>query len=767
MSLEKVQKVTEKGDFEILLGSGVECHYSFPELSGKVSQQHAAIRRLDDRLFIKDLSSTQGTYVNGKKIRSKWNEITLHDHVQIGEISLEIRPTLLLGRERVDLTAQNLFLSFKSKKTPPANASTDHTDKAKENIVCDNISLSAGPGTLTGIMGPSGAGKTVLLNLLSGYLQPQSGIVRVGSFDVHKSFGLIKDIIGYIPQDDTLICDLTVQKSLHYCLHLRYPDMTFKVRQRLIENVLERMGFGKERLPRLLNSRIGSPEERGISGGERKRINIAHELVRNPLLLFLDEPTSGLSTVDSEQVIRLLKDICTTNQVTMLMTIHQPSQLIFNQLDQLVLMNRGGRLAYFGDTKHVVPYFEEITKKELNGQNPAEYVLRVLDEWDELNIGESPGAAFERHRHKLQLNNGEKTDAIVEQNPETSRKSKRKQPSALHQYFLLIRRNLSIKWTDKTSLYLMGLQAVIIAILLVFTFQGYQKDTTGVDQFSKLWHDFRGRLEKARENNQSIVLERSLRESRKWSDTVHDVFSEHTGYRKAAILFLIVASALWFGVVNGSREIVSERAVLNREAKSYLRLGPYLLAKFSVLALFSALQTAILLLIAKIFLLSSIAFISCWIILLLTAMAGSALSLMISAAVKTPQASLATVPIIIIPQLLIGGLLRPIKHISDQLAPGVRVSDLILQKWAFRQILTVDSTSGQNYLIQKVTMVNDQFLDFLDFDTAVLKELFFDTSSSDSTLIGMAWDPIALSMIAAHMMIPLIAAWIILRKKYG
>ncbi len=393
--LEK--KVKRKGDFEIIIGSDPNCDFVFAdsELEHPICPRHAALKREGDRLFLHDLKSSQGTFINDKKIGTKPREITLNDKVFLGKTPLEIGPTLLLGRDRVGLEAHNLFYSIPDRSKgwirPP------------KRVLTNNVSVSAEPETLIGVMGPSGAGKTVLLNLMSGFLRPHKGRVMAGNFDVHKSFGLIKDIIGYVPQEDTLIPELTVFQSLHYCLRLGYPDMKAPVRQRLIENVLKRMGFTGSRLNKLLNTKIGSAEQRGLSGGERRRVNIAHELVRNPLILFLDEPTSGLSSVDSEHVVSLLRDICKERKVTMLMTIHQPSGPIFNLLDKLLLVNVGGNIVYFGPVSKVVTYFSEHSEVNTEG-NPAEYVLRVLENKKLWKSQDTPEALYRNRQEKNQEN---------------------------------------------------------------------------------------------------------------------------------------------------------------------------------------------------------------------------------------------------------------------------------------------------------------------------------------------------------------------------
>lgn len=394
MTKAKHYKIEEKGDFEIVFGSSSDCNYPLTDFLDKVSPRHAALKREGDRLFLRDLGSSQGTYIDKNKIGTKWHEITLHNLVFFGEVPLEIGPTLLFGRDRVGINANDIFYTTRERVSRNRRDSSlkriVRIIRPSRRVLCNHISIKVKEGALTGIMGPSGSGKTVLLNLLSGYLNPEGGNVMVGNFNVHKSFGLIKDIIGHVPQDDTLLPELTALQSLHYCLRLKYPDMEAHIRQTLIEDVLERMGFTGSKLELLMNTKIGSPGQRTLSGGERKRVNIAHELVTSPLLLFLDEPTSGLSSVDSEHVIGLLKNICKNRHVTTLMTLHQPSRVIFNQLDQILLLSFGGNMAYFGSRDDAIRYFQKFTGKRYVNENPAEYLLKALEIWEQKHSPDNP-----------------------------------------------------------------------------------------------------------------------------------------------------------------------------------------------------------------------------------------------------------------------------------------------------------------------------------------------------------------------------------------
>ncbi len=748
------KKVEKKGNFEIFLGSSPECDYAFTNLGDMISPRHAALKREGDRLFLRDLKSSQGTRINEKRISGKWHEITLNDKVLLGEIELEIKPRLLLGRDRVGLDAHNLFFSIPDR--------SKGLFSSKRRVLTNNVSVSAEPETLIGIMGPSGAGKTVLLNLMSGYLRPEKGRVMVGNFDVHKSFGLIKDIIGYVPQDDTLIPELKVLQSLHYSLRLGYPDMKASVRQKLIESVLEGMGFTTgSRLEKLLHTKIGSPEQRGLSGGERRRVNIAHELVRNPLLLFLDEPTSGLSSVDSEHVVSLLKDICTERKVTVLMTIHQPSGPIFNLLDKLLLVNTGGNIVYFGPASDVVSHFREHSEESTEG-NPAEYVLRVLANKGSWKSPLSPEELCQKQQSSAPDENEHQDEA----SPAEARKRRkvRKKAPLFYQFFLLAKRNIHVKASDKASLALLLFQAIIISALLVFTFRGFQTDYVPFDQFAKTWFHFVSQYDEAVVRQDTVIAEPLFRESKEWAtkNSPH-MIGEFAAQRRASILFLLIASAIWFGVVNAAREIVSEKSILQRETRASLRISPYLMSKVCVLSMIALIQTGILLSVTCNVLLpvGLASFLRFWLILLTTSVAASCLSLFVSSVAKTEQFSLMAVPILIIPQLFLGGLIRPFKFFSDTF----HLSDLILQKWAFKALLSCDSV-GQNVLVQTIDLTHRDPVKYITFVRQTFADTFFGRGG-DMFLSHIPAMPHAFLMILLHAFIPLLLSYFWLKRKYS
>ena len=751
---EKRIRIQEKGDFEILLGSSPDCKYALNDFDKPIAPEHAALKRIEDRLFLKDLGTPLYTYINGKKVGSKWHEITLQDEVRLGEVPVEITPTILLGRERVSLNASDLYLTVPDK----GNASTSWPDldiknifkKASPKVLVNHTSLEAIPGTLTGIMGPSGSGKTVLLKLMAGYLRPEQGKVMVGHFNVYESFGLIREIIGYVPQEDTLFPQLTVWQSLHYCLRLRYPDMKSEKRRQRIEYVLVKMGFADIQLKTLLNTKIGR-----LSGGERKRVDIAHELVRDPLLLFLDEPTSGLSSVDSELIVSTLRKICDTYKITMLMTIHQPSRAIYDELDNLVLIN-DGNVVYFGPANKSVAYFEELAGKECGAANPANYVLKVLDQW---HLRHSPEKYYLDAQSKIwpyeQIVG--KTDESNDLSADDQKKMKRKSYPLLHQFFLLLARNIRIKYADKASLMILFSQAIIIALLLLGTFNGFQGDYQNTDSFTRTWFSF---IPKYRDKGTALNLASLRDESKYWANSHKDFIGEQSAHRRASILFLLIASSIWFGVINGSREIVSEQSVLQRETKGSLSVFSYLMAKFYVLCFIAVIQTGILLgLSYSLLTVRPSLFLQFWFILFLTSIAASSLSLLISVLVKTEQAALMTVPLLIIPQLFLGGFIRPLKYLSGRLVENVHLSDLILAKWSFKGLLLYDSIVNNNILIQQIGGDNKDTINYLSFEKRSITDVFFDISASQDIHY-------IIFIIILHALIPLILTYLSLKKRY-
>ncbi|MBT28747.1 MAG: ABC transporter, partial [Thalassobius sp.] len=192
-----------------------------------------------------------------------------------------------------------------------------------------NINISENTGQLIGIMGASGAGKTTLLNTLAGLEKPSKGKILINGYDIFLEKAKIEGVIGYVAQDDLLIEDLTVYQNLYYNAKLCFKDTPEEELDTKVINVLTSLG-----LDRIKDLKVGTVLNKKISGGQRKRLNIALELIREPAVMFVDEPTSGLSSRDSENVIDLLKELSLKGKL-IFVVIHQPSSDIYKMFDKM------------------------------------------------------------------------------------------------------------------------------------------------------------------------------------------------------------------------------------------------------------------------------------------------------------------------------------------------------------------------------------------------------------------------------------------------
>jgi ABC-type multidrug transport system ATPase subunit len=213
-------------------------------------------------------------------------------------------------------------------------------------------------GTLVGIMGGSGVGKSTLLNVLNGNLKPMSGEILINGYNIHdeKDQEKLNGVIGFIPQDDLLIEDLTVYQNLYYNARLCLDSYNDDQIREMVKQVLMDLDLFEIR-----DLKVGKPLNKVISGGQRKRVNIGLELIREPSVLFVDEPTSGLSSVDSEMVMTLLKEQAYKGKLV-IVNIHQPSSDLYKMFDKIIFMDRGGYQIFYGNPSEAVIYFKTQSK---------------------------------------------------------------------------------------------------------------------------------------------------------------------------------------------------------------------------------------------------------------------------------------------------------------------------------------------------------------------------------------------------------------------
>lgn len=297
-----------------------------------VSPDHAQLIRRDDQLILHDLQSQYGTYVNGHRI-ARALFVKAGDQIQIGPAQFEV------GLETKEVGAADLRFSA---RIDVQGLSYDIGAGAKGRRLLNDLSFTILPGELVALMGPAGAGKTTLIEAMNGTIIPSAGHVLVNGRDLFQSFDAMRGNIGYVPQDDIVHRKLTLYEACYFTAKMRLPDLAEAELQRRISTVLAKLD-----ILHLADRIIGSPESRVLSGGQRKRLNLAMEMVTDPALLFLDEPTSGLSSADAKGVLRVLRELRDAGR-TIIITIHQPSRELFEMMDNVVLLGSGGRLVYYG-----------------------------------------------------------------------------------------------------------------------------------------------------------------------------------------------------------------------------------------------------------------------------------------------------------------------------------------------------------------------------------------------------------------------------------
>ncbi|MCB1057147.1 MAG: ATP-binding cassette domain-containing protein, partial [Acidobacteria bacterium] len=397
-----------------------------------VSRHHARIRRGAEGFVLEDLGSTNGTFVDGRR-------------------SLR---TVLRPGDRFSVASQSFYLDqsgeprrYDQDRSLTLEAAGLRVDKAvgRHRVITliDGISLTIGPSQVVGLMGPSGSGKTTLLESLNGYLPPSAGQVLLNQRDLYEHFDRFRLDIGYVPQDDILHSQLRVRDALFYSARLRLPPDTRNREIDLrIERVLDQLGLAE-----VADRRIGSPADKDkvLSGGQRKRVNMALELLTEPWLLFLDEPTSGLSSADALQVLRVLRRLADQGR-TVVLSIHQPSLEVFRQMTHVAMLAKDpgspepARLAYFGpafpdslrffnrDLPPILdtgpPVTPEILFDGLQKHSTAEWVRR---------FAASPYAAQPQR---------------VRRAPQGPGRSAVARDSGLHQWWSLLQRDLAIKRRD-------------------------------------------------------------------------------------------------------------------------------------------------------------------------------------------------------------------------------------------------------------------------------------------------------------------------------
>ncbi len=519
-------------------------------------------------------------------------------------------------------------------------------------------------GKLVGIMGGSGVGKSTLLNVLNGNMKPKSGAILINGFNIHneKEKEKLNGVIGFIPQDDLLIEDLTVYQNLYYnallCLD-RYDEQQIR---EVVDRVLADLDLYDIR-----DLKVGKPLNKVISGGQRKRVNIGLELIREPSVLFVDEPTSGLSSVDSEMVMTLLKEQVYKGKLV-IVNIHQPSSDLYKMFDKIIFMDKGGYQIYYGNPSEAVVYFKTKSKhanaKEDQcpncGNIDPDQVMQIIEakivnEHGKLSRTRkvSPKEWFEHFTESKKQEAGKKP--AKEELPENFYSI----PGLLKQLKIYFIRDLLSKLTNRQYILISLLEAPLLAVILGY-FTKYASGTSG----NPAAYVFR--------NNENLP----------------------------AFLLMSVIVFLFLGLTISSEEIIKERKILQRESFLNLSRASFLNSKILIMFLISAIQSISYVLIANfIFEIKGMTF-AYWLILFSTSCFANLLGLNISSGLNSVITIYILVPFLLIPQILFCGVLVKFDKLHRTLTNYQYVpfiGDMMTSRWAY-EALSVEQFRNNRFM---------------------------------------------------------------------
>jgi ABC-type multidrug transport system ATPase subunit/pSer/pThr/pTyr-binding forkhead associated (FHA) protein len=636
---ERLATASVPKDGAIVLGRAPDCDVVVD--AAQVSWHHARIISKQGEWTVLDLGSANGTFVNGTRVRRG---------------PLQPQDQLYLGSALVNLDEGRIAVakSYQGEIRLDALDVTRALDSGQ--VILDKVGVSIYPGELVALMGPSGAGKTTLLEMLTGQRRPSEGQVLVNGVDLHDNRASLAERIGYVPQEDVMHRDLTVFEVLLHAAVMRLPgDLPRSAVVDHVDKLITRMGIAHIR-----DNLIGGEAVRGISGGQRKRVNIAIELITEPPLLFLDEPTSGLDSTSTLEVIQVLRALADSGK-TIITTIHQPRIEAFERFDKLLLLTKGGRLAFFGPAMpDAGVYFSKRSGlPQPKGGNPSDYVIDALDPLDEVHKRQPQEWQLDYlkspfYEDYVVKRRGDTDDVVI---VPPDRTAVRGQGGAAR-FANLFTRYLRRKLRDKTSLVIQLLQPLTISLLLGWLF--FEEELPSAGEASMMPADL-------------LV-----------ANGIH------------AALFLLATAAFWLGCSNVARELVSERPVFRRERRSGLSLPVYLASVFGLQMLIACIQTFIL--IALVWLLVDVqseTFLASWGLLLVTAAAGISLGLLVSAASPNEVTAISLVPLLLLPQLMLSGYLKLFREMTDS---QEMITNMIPLRWSFEVLawLEYDASWGSS-----------------------------------------------------------------------
>jgi ABC-type multidrug transport system ATPase subunit/pSer/pThr/pTyr-binding forkhead associated (FHA) protein len=634
----------------------------------QISARHALLEKVEGGYRLTDTNSTNHVYVNGQRISTQL--LRTGDELRIGPYRLIYTGTEL--RQYDESTS--------------IRVDALHLKKTGNNqvMLLNDISLVIPPRKFVALVGGSGAGKSTLMDALNGLRPAADGVVLYNGEDYYRNLAVFRTQLGYVPQDDIVHRELTVERALYYAARLRLPsDFTREQIQWRIDEVLEDVEMTERR--DLLVSKL--------SGGQRKRVSIALELLANPSIFFLDEPTSGLDPGLDRKMMFLLRRLADKGHTIVLVT-HATNNI--NSCDYVCFLTQGGRLAYFGPPNAAKDFFEKTDFAEIYSaleptreqpDIPAQAEARFRASQDYQRYIAEPLWEGQSQRRERSLE-----DALPAR--AASRRARFRGGRGWSQFFLLATRYLELLKNDTGNLLILLLQAPVIAVMLVLMV----RFEVGMGIFDA------NQLTQCRTQILTTAGPLALPQSQR-SETIdcqqvlHFLQGDPNGHAYALahggvdqvlqafllpgpgadaqkVLFIMAFATVLFGCINGAREIVKEAPIYRRERTVNLGIVPYMFSKIVVLGVLCLLQSAVLVLVVNlgeplgqgIFLPPLL---EVYITLSLTSLAGLMIGLTISAIAPNNDRAISFVPIILIPQVIFSGAIIPLKDWLTQILAAI------------------------------------------------------------------------------------------------
>ncbi|RPH31833.1 MAG: ATP-binding cassette domain-containing protein [Bacteroidales bacterium] len=539
-----------------------------------------------------------------------------------------------------------------------------------EVTAIQQLSFDARSGELIGIMGGSGAGKSTLINVLCGNYKPCNGRIEINGLPLDSENENLKSIIGIVPQEDSLIEELTVYQNILFSSKLTLGNLTDDEIHKRVESTL--LEFDLYSIKEL---KVGSPLKKLISGGQRKRLNIAMEVIRKPEILFVDEPTSGLSSLDSDNVMNLLKEL--SLQGTLLfINIHQPSSEIFKLFDSILILDKGGYPIFFGNPIESILYFknkgDRVDKKEIAcdycGHINPDLIFEIVDEKQVNQYGENTNERkiSPTQWHQFYLDDLKSKRNTQRNGPIPERKFQK--PSSFKQLKLFFHRTVLTKLGDWEFIILSASIAPIIGFLVAFFTKQFATTKSGTYEY--------------------ILFENS---------------------NVPAYFFMAIISALFIGLIVSAEGIIRDNRMLKREAFFNLSMFSYYNSKVIFFFILSAFQSFFLAIFGVLLFKIPDFTLSFWLILFSLSFLANLMGLIVSASLKSVPAIYVIVPFLLIPQILFSGVVVKFDQLNYKVGDQDKVpiiGEVMASRWAF-EALTVRQFNDNEYQ-KNFTDVNTQ-----------------------------------------------------------